>query len=125
MSPRKGPVSLLKFLVALLVPSIFTYLGLPMDLTKPQVKDYALLICRIERSIIATSQFLSYAGRLQLVNFVISSLPTYYMCTLKLPLIVIEIIDKHRKNFLWRGGDFNRKGYNLVARDLVKKPNDK
>jgi hypothetical protein len=75
----------------------FTYLGLPMGLTKPQVKDYAPLICRIERRLSATSQFLSYAGRLQLVNSVISSLPTYYLCSLKLPVTVIELIDKHRK----------------------------
>jgi hypothetical protein len=103
----------------------FTYLGLPLCLTKPQVKDYAPLICRIERRLSATSQFISYAGRLQLVNSVISSLPTYYMCSLKLPLTVIEIIDKHRKNFLWRGKDFNRKRYNLAAWDLVRKPKDK
>jgi hypothetical protein len=75
----------------------FTFLGLPLGLTKPQVKDYAPLICLIERRVSATSQFLSYAGRLQLVNSVISSLPTYYMCSLKLPLTVIKIIDKHRK----------------------------
>jgi hypothetical protein len=103
----------------------FTYLGLPLGLTKPQVKDYALLICRIERRMSASSQFLSYAGRLQLVNYVISSLPTYYMCSLKLPLTVIEIIDKHKKNCLWRGKDFNRKGYNLAAWELVRKPKDK
>jgi hypothetical protein len=103
----------------------FTYLGLPLGLTKPQVNDYALLICRIERRMSATSQFLSYAGRLQLVNSVISSLPTYYMCSPKLPLTVIEIIDKHRKNCLWRGKDFNRKRYNLAAWDLVRKPKDK
>jgi len=64
----------------------FTYLGLPMGLTKPQVKDYAPLICRIERRLSASSQFLSYAGRLQLVNSVLSSLPTYFMCSLKLPV---------------------------------------
>jgi hypothetical protein len=103
----------------------FTYLGLPLGLTKPQVKDYVPLICRIERRFWATSQFLSYAGRLQLVNSVISSLPTYYMCSLKLPLTVIEIIDKHRKNCLWRGKDFNSKRYNLAAWDLVRKPKDK
>jgi hypothetical protein len=92
----------------------FTYLGLPLVLTKPQVKEYAPLICRIERRLSATSQFLSYAGRLQLVNSVISSLPTYYICSMKLPLTVIEIIDKHRKNCLWRGKDFNRKGTTLL-----------
>jgi hypothetical protein len=103
----------------------FTYLGLPMGLTKPQVKDYAPLICRIERKMAATSPHLSYAGRLQLVNSVLSSLPTYYMCTLKLPITVIDIIDKHGKNCLWRGREFSRKGYNLAAWDFVRKPKAK
>ena len=103
----------------------FTYLGLPMGLTKPQVKDYAPLICRIERRFSASSQFLSYAGRLQLVNAVISSLPTYYMCSLKLPVAVINIIDKRRKNCLWRGKDMTKKGYNLAAWDLVQRPKSK
>jgi hypothetical protein len=89
----------------------FTYLGLPLGLTKPQVKYYAPLICRIERRMSGTSHFLSYAGRLQLVNSVISSLPTLYICSLM--------------NCLWRGKDINRKGYNLAAWDLVRKPKDK
>jgi hypothetical protein len=42
----------------------FTYLGLPLGLTKPQVKDYAPLKCRVERRLSASAQFLSYAGRL-------------------------------------------------------------
>ena len=62
---------------------------------------------------------------LQLVNSVLSSLPTYYMCSIKLPVIVIEVIDKHRKNYLWRGSDFRNKGYNLAAWNLVMKPKDK
>lgn len=103
----------------------FTYLGLPMGLTKPQVKDYAPLMCRIERRLSASSQLLSYAGRLQLVNSILSSLPTYYMCSLKLPVAVVEIIDKYRKNCLWRGSDFRKKGYNLAAWNLVMKPKEK
>jgi hypothetical protein len=35
----------------------FTYLGLPMGLTKSKVKDYAPLICRIEKKLSASSQF--------------------------------------------------------------------
>jgi hypothetical protein len=93
----------------------FTYLGLPMGLTKPQVRDYSPLISRIERKLSDSSQFLSYAGRLQLINSVLSSLPTYYMCSLKLPVTVIEAIDKFRKNYLWRGKDFNQKKYNLAT----------
>lgn len=90
-------------------PFPFTYLGFPMGITKPQVKDYAPLICRIERSLSASSQWLSYAGRLQYVNSVVSSLPTYYMCSLKVPLMVIDIIDKRRKNRLWRGNELRKK----------------
>lgn len=93
----------------------FTYLGLPLGLTKPQVKDYAPLICRVEKRLSASAQFLSYAGRLQLVKSVLSSLPTYYMCSLKLPVAVIEAIDKYRKDCLWRGSDFWKKGYDLAA----------
>ena len=68
----------------------------------------------------ASSHFLSYGGRLQLVNSVISSLPTYYLCSLKLPVTVVEVIDKYKKNCLWRGNNFKNKGYNLAAWDLVR-----
>jgi hypothetical protein len=47
------------------------------------------------------------------------------MCSLKLLSTIIEIIDKHKKNCLWRGKDFRNKGYNLAAWDLVRKPKDK
>jgi hypothetical protein len=47
------------------------------------------------------------------------------MCSLKLPITVIENIDKDRKNCLWRGNEFQKKGYNLAACDLVRRPKDK
>jgi hypothetical protein len=72
----------------------FTYLGLPLGLTKPLVRDFAPLICRVERRLASSSQFLLYAGRFQLINSVLSSLPTYYICSLKLPVTVIAVIDK-------------------------------
>jgi hypothetical protein len=96
-----------------------------MGLTKLLVKDYALLIYRIERKLSASSMYLSYVGRLQLVNSVISSLPTYYMCILKLPTTAMEVIDKHKKNCLWRGKEFSHKAYNLIACDLVRKQKNK
>jgi hypothetical protein len=59
--------------------------------------------------------FLSYAGRLILVNLVLSSLPTFYLCTLKIPISVIEQIDKYKKHFLWDKGDINQRGGCLVS----------
>jgi hypothetical protein len=52
----------------------FTYLGLPLGITKTLVRDFAPLICRVERRLAASSQFLSYAGRLQSINSILSSL---------------------------------------------------
>jgi hypothetical protein len=47
------------------------------------------------------------------------------MCSLKLPVTVIDVIDKYRKNCLWRGKEFNQKKYNLAAWDLVRRPKAK
>lgn len=52
----------------------FTYLGLPMGLTKPKLESFLPLVQKIERRLSSTSQFLSLAGRLQMVNTLFSSL---------------------------------------------------
>jgi hypothetical protein len=44
---------------------------------------------------------------------------------LKFPITVIEVIAKYRKNCLWRGKEFRKKGYNLAAWGMVTKPKDK
>jgi hypothetical protein len=81
--PLNVPAEKIQLLTGVLGCSLgelpFTYLGLPLGTTKPLVKDFAPLICRVERRLSASSTFLNYAGRLQLVNSVFSSLPTYYM----------------------------------------------
>jgi hypothetical protein len=57
-----------------------------------------------------------------MVNSVLSALPTFYMCTLKLPPSIVKQIDKYRKHCLWRGGDINAKKPPLAAWSLVTKP---
>jgi hypothetical protein len=59
----------------------FTYLGLPLSLTKLLVADFWPLVSKCERRLSVVSSFLSQAGRLQMTNVVISALPTYTMCT--------------------------------------------
>jgi len=68
-----------------------------MGTTKPLVKVYTPLLCRIERKVAASSMFLSYSGRMQLVNSVIASQTTFYSCMFKLPASVIKEIDIYRK----------------------------
>jgi len=85
----------------------FTYLGLPMGLTKPRIQEYLPLISKCEKRLGSVSSFLSQAGRLELTNAVFTSLPTFFMCTLALPKTVIKRIDSFRKHCLWRGNDIN------------------
>jgi hypothetical protein len=104
----------------------FTYLGLPLGTTKPRVEDYMPLMNNVERRLSSVSAMLTHAGRLQLVNSVLSSLPTYMMCTLYLPTAVLEFIDRARKHCLWRGNsDLNARGKALVAWVKVTKPKNK
>jgi hypothetical protein len=100
----------------------FTYLGIPLGLQRPNLGAFLPLIQKIEKRLASTSVFLSQAGRLQMVNAVFSSLPTYYMCTLKLPKTVIKHIDKFRRHCLWRGADLNAKKPPQVAWKSVCKP---
>ena len=46
----------------------FTYLGLPLRLSKPKVKEFLPLVNRCERRLVSTSSFLSQAGRLELAT---------------------------------------------------------
>ena len=75
----------------------FTYLGLPLSLTKPNVIDFSSLVKKCERRLAATSTFLNQAGRLQLTNSVFSAFPTFCMSTFAIHNTVISQIDKFRK----------------------------
>lgn len=81
----------------------FTYLGLPLGTTKPKIEEFAPLLDRVERKLSACSTFLSYSGRVEYINSVITPTVNYAMCTLKLHKGVIEGVDRVRKQCLWRG----------------------
>lgn len=61
------------------------------------------------------TSMLSYYGRLTLVNSLLSSLPMYWLSTIKFPKSVIKQIDGFRKNCLWNRHDIHRQGKCLVA----------
>ena len=83
----------------------FTYLGLPLGITKPKVEEFLPLVTKCERRLQATSMFLSQAGWLQMTNAVFTSLPMFHLGTYLLPKTVIDQIDKYRKHCLWRGSN--------------------
>src|SRR5690348_3206626 len=73
---------------------------LPLGTTRPTVEDYLPLMNKIERRMMGMNKLLTYSGRLVLVNSVLSSMPTFYLCTLRLPITVLDQIDRYRKHML-------------------------
>jgi hypothetical protein len=60
----------------------FTYLGLPLGTTRTSVANLMPLESRSDKNLSRISAFMSYTGRLTLLNSLINSLPMYDMCTL-------------------------------------------
>ena len=75
----------------------FTYLGLPLGLTKPRVEEFLSIVNRCEGRLVSTSIYLSQAGRLQLTNSVFTALPTFFMRTFSMHVTIREQIDNTGK----------------------------
>jgi hypothetical protein len=103
----------------------FPYLGIPMGTTKPTIRDLSPLTDRIERRLTASASFLSYGDRLILVNSVLSSMPIHFLSTLDIPDGVIDVIDRARRNCLWRKRKDDEKVHSLASWDMVCKPKNK
>lgn len=98
---------------------------MPLGTTKPKIEDFAPLLDKVERKLSACSTLLSYSGRVEYINTVITPTVTYAMCTFKLHKGVIHDIDRIRKQCLWRGNSERKKGGNLVAWHLAQRPKKK
>jgi hypothetical protein len=60
---------------------------------------------------------LNKAGRLALVQSVLTSIPTYYMQLSWLPTTICDYMDRTSRNFLWRGT--NDRGIHLVGWEKI------
>lgn len=100
----------------------FTYLGLPLGTTKPNIEDFLPLIQRIERRLTCTSSFLSQGGKLEMVNTVFSSSAVFHISSIKLHKGVIKQLDKYRKHCLWRSSDLQSKKPSKTSWSLVCLP---
>ena len=78
------------------------YLGLPLCHTKPRVEDYMPMLKRIENKLLGCSTLLSTGDKLTLVKSVLYGMPIFFMCTLRIPITVVNQINSYLKNCLWR-----------------------
>lgn len=63
----------------------------------------------------STTTLLSYGGKLTIINSVLSSMATYTMCSLHLPVKIVDHIDKIRRRCLWSKKSANGESNNALA----------
>jgi hypothetical protein len=103
----------------------FTYLRLPLGTTRPRIQDLMPLVDRLERRLVATSTFLTYGGRLQLIRSCLSSMPIFFMCSLDIPPGIIKQLNRIIMHCLWSDRKSDLKGKSLAAWDMICKPKEK
>jgi hypothetical protein len=102
----------------------FTYLGLPMGTTKPKMIDLMPLVDRMERRLTASSSFLAYGGRLQLIASCLSSMSIYFLCSLEIPQGILKQIYRIIRQCFWRGNNPDSKKQSLASWDMICKPKE-
>lgn len=100
----------------------FTYLGLPLSHKPLNKQAYLPLLQKFQRLLGWAEKVLSIAGRLVLLNDVLSSLPIYFMLVFLLPKGVIQEIDRARRHFLWHGVTPITRKLNLANWQMICKP---
>jgi len=99
------------------------YLGVPLSplkLTKEQVQPIIEKIA--DRLPSWKADLLTKAGRMILVQFVLTSMLIYIIMALDLPPWALKAIDKIRRGFLWKGRRDARGGHCLLAWPKVARP---
>ena len=86
------------------------YLGLPLLTRKMTVADYTPLMEKVRtRMCNWNGRFLSYAGRLQLIQSVIMSLTNFWLTAFRMPKKCLGEMEKMCAAFLWSGPEMNTK----------------
>lgn len=103
----------------------FTYLGLPLSNKRLPRSAFLPLIQRMSSRLEGwAAKHLSIAGRIVLINAVLTSIPTYYMTCLKMPKWVIGKMDRIRRRFLWHGVSPEQKKMSLINWNVVCMPKE-
>ncbi|KAL0284495.1 UNVERIFIED_CONTAM: hypothetical protein Sradi_7195600 [Sesamum radiatum] len=100
-SERRAILDLMGFPEAVLP---IKYLGVPLIASRLTVADCQPLIDRFNNRLAGWGHLLlSFAGRLQLIKSVLSSLHMYWSSVFILPKAVIKVIERRMRDFLWKG----------------------
>ncbi|GKE49217.1 hypothetical protein Tco_1480475 [Tanacetum coccineum] len=105
--------------------SPFEFLGVLIGANPRLVSTWTKVINRFRERLKGwKGRFLSFGGRIVMINSVLNSLPTHYMSLFLAPKGVVKQLERFRKNFLW-GGSCSRSKIPLMAWSKVCLPSKK
>ena len=97
------------------------YLGAPLISSRIYVRDFYGLINKITARIQNwASKFLSYAGRLQIINSMLFSIQVFLSLRFILPKDVCYHIEQLLRNFLWSGAETYAQANKIAWKDICK-----
>lgn len=97
------------------------YLGLPLLTKRMTVSDFLPLVEKIRTRISTwTGRFLSFGGRLQLIQSVITSLANFWLAVFRLPASCLREIEKLCSAFLWSGPALNTKKAKIAWSEVCR-----
>jgi hypothetical protein len=102
----------------------FTYLGLPLGITKLSPEHFLPMVQRVQHKLCGIADFLNYGGKIEMVKSVLSSLPMFYMDFLDIPVTIKDQVIKYMRHCLWRkrNNDVQAQGQALVAWSKICRP---
>jgi len=93
----------------------FKYLGLPISLGNSKGRHWQEMLDKLQRKINCWGgRWMNKAGKLILLNTVLSALPIYQFSALLAPKYVCNNMAKLLRDFLWEGGKDNQGKFHLL-----------
>lgn len=82
----------------------FNYLGLPIGANPRRVSTWEPLIEHVVKRLnLWGNKFISFGGRIVLLNSVLNSIPIFYLSFMRMPVIVWKKLIRIQREFLWGG----------------------
>ena len=96
------------------------YLGVPLISSNLSANDCKVLLENMQSRIKSwTNRFLSFAGHLQLISSVLSSMQNYWAGLFILPKKCTNQMEKMLRSFLWSGVDLKHTGAKVAWADIT------
>ena len=88
----------------------------------PRILDLTPMVDKVQRRLTASSSFLAYGGRLQLIRSCLSSMPIFFLCSLDIPQGIIKQLNRIIRQCLWRGNNQDSSKQSLASWEMICKP---